>query len=106
MSGASARRSAQAQDPAIELAASLARDGDPAALDLFLRCGNDVGQGLGTLSAIFRPGRIVISGGAASYLDLFAPGIQQAISRRPPFEVPADLRAARLGDLAGAIGAA
>jgi glucokinase len=90
----------------IELAASQARDGDPAAQDLFLRYGNDVGQGLGALSAIFRPDRIVIGGGAASYLELFAPGIQQAISRRHPFEVPADLRAAGLGDLAGAIGAA
>lgn len=90
----------------IELAASRARDGDPAARDLFLRYGSDVGQGLGALSAIFRPDRIVIGGSTARYLDLFAAGIQQAVSRHPPFEVPADLHAAGLGELAGAIGAA
>jgi hypothetical protein len=28
------------------------------------------------------------------------------LSRRPPFDAPAELRAAELGDLAGAIGAA
>lgn len=90
----------------VELAASRARSGDPAAQDLFHRYGNDIGLGLGVLSAIFRPTRIVIGGSAASYLDLFSPGIHQAIIQHHPFTITADLHAAGLGDLAGAIGAA
>jgi glucokinase len=90
----------------IELAALRARNGERSARELFHRYGNDVGQGLGALATVFRPSRVVIGGSVASHLDLFLPGIQQALSRRPPFDAPAELRAAELGDLAGAIGAA
>jgi glucokinase len=90
----------------MQAAAAQAREGDQAAQDLFCQYGNDVGQGLAALTTIFRPDRVVIGGSTAAYLDLFLPGIQQAASRRPPFQINLDPRAAELGDLAGAIGAA
>lgn len=84
-----------------ELAVSRARSGDPAARELFRQHGNDIGVGLGMLPAVFGP-PASSSAAAPRYLDLFSPGIQQAIGRHHP----AELHAAGLGDLAGAIGAA
>jgi glucokinase len=61
---------------------------------------------LAVLHALYLPEVTVIGGNAAQYLDLFKEGLLRAIARTPQFSVGASIRAAALGDEAGAIGAA
>lgn len=86
--------------------AAAARDGDPRARAIFDRYGRLVGSGLATLCTIFRPDRVVIGGGAAPFLDLFLVGIRAALQRKNPYETEPEIRAAGLGAVAGAVGAA
>jgi len=83
-----------------------ARTGDPDAAAVFDVYGRRVGTGLGTLLTLVKPDRVVIGGGAARYLDLAETGIRRSLRRAPGFTAVLELRAAELGDLAGAIGAA
>jgi hypothetical protein len=48
----------------------------------------------------------VIGGGAAQYLPLLQPGIDQALNRIRPYTWQPPISAAELGEYAGAIGAA
>jgi len=86
--------------------AALAEIGDPDALKLFDIYGERVGVGVSTLMTIFRPDRLVIGGGAATYLPLFAAGFERAVARNPSFAWTPPYDAGQLGTLSGAIGAA
>ncbi|MDT7684862.1 MAG: glucokinase [Pseudonocardiales bacterium] len=83
-----------------------ARTGDPDAAAVFDVYGRRVGTGLGTLLTLLKPDRVVIGGGAARYLDLAETGMRRGLRRAPGFTAVLELRAAELGNLAGAIGAA
>ncbi|WP_445187716.1 ROK family protein [Pseudonocardia sp. Cha107L01] len=83
-----------------------ARTGDPDAAAVFDVYGRRVGAGLGTLLTLLKPDRVVIGGGAARYLDLAETGMRRSLRRAPGFTAVLELRAAELGNLAGAIGAA
>ncbi|MDT7775810.1 MAG: glucokinase, partial [Pseudonocardiales bacterium] len=83
-----------------------ARTGDPDAAAVFDVYGRRVGTGLGTLLTLLKPDRVVIGGGAARYLDLAETGMRRSLRRAPGFTAVLELRAAELGNLAGAIGAA
>lgn len=83
-----------------------ARTGDPDAAAVFDVYGRRVGTGLGTLLTLLKPDRVVIGGGAARYLGLAETGIRRSLRRAPGFTAVLELRAAELGNLAGAIGAA
>jgi len=86
--------------------ASNARTGDAGASAVFDTYGQRVGAGLGTLLTLLKPDRVVVGGGAAQYLDLTGSGIRHSLHRTPGFTSAPELRAAELGDLAGAVGAA
>ncbi|WP_458316684.1 ROK family protein [Mycolicibacterium brisbanense] len=88
-----------------ELAAA-ARSGDGAARAVFHTYGARVGLGMATLLGMFRPELVVVGGSAAQYLDLFGDGLRAQLRRSPEFAWNANVIAARLGNLAGAIGAA
>jgi glucokinase len=87
-------------------AATNARAGDAAAAALFDLYGQRVGTGLGNLLTLLKPDRVIIGGSAARYLDLTERGMQHSLDRTTGFTVALELRAAELGNLAGAIGAA
>ena len=80
--------------------------GDPEAAALFERYGRAVGIGLASLCTVFRPDRVVIGGGVTPHLELFASGLRVALARSAPYEVDAEIWAAELGAVAGAVGAA
>ena len=86
--------------------AGRARDGGAAAAQVFDTYGERVGAGLVTLLAIFRPDRVVVTGGAARFLDLFGDGLRRSLDRSPKYSPKPAVVAAELGDLSGAIGAA
>jgi glucokinase len=87
-------------------AADAARRGDAQAVRIFEHYGLQVTAGLATLLTLFRPDRVVLGGSAARYLDLYAPALQTGIARNTPYQWTPPLLPARLGDLAGAVGAA
>jgi len=86
--------------------AAQARAGDGSSRDLFRRYGALIGTGLATLLTIYRPDRVVLGGGGAQYLDLFGPGLHDALERRDEYALSPTIVAAELGSLAGAVGAA
>jgi glucokinase len=86
--------------------AAKARARDQRARDVFTAYGERVGAGAGTLLTVLRPDRVVIGGSASRYLDLFAPGLDRALTRTGPFSWQPSYAAARLGDVSGAVGAA
>ena len=59
-----------------------------------------------TLTAVFRPARVVICGSAAQYLPLSRPGLDRALTRAQPYTWAPPITAAQLGEFSGAIGAA
>jgi glucokinase len=65
--------------------ATKAAAGDQVCRRIFERYGEHVGVGLSTLTAIFRPARVVICGSPAQYLPLIKPGISRALTRAQPF---------------------
>ena len=87
-------------------AALNARAGDAEAATLFDVYGQRLGAGLGTLLTLTKPDRVLLGGSAAQYLDLAGSGIQHSLRRTAGFTTALDLRAAELGNLAGAVGAA
>ena len=86
--------------------ATKAAAGDQVCRRIFDRYGEHVGVGLSTLTAIFRPARVVICGSPAQYLPLIKPGINRALTRAQPFTWSPPIVAAALGEYSGAIGAA
>jgi glucokinase len=91
-------------DPA--RAAARARGGDPLVRALFALYGERVGHGLATLITLFRPDCLVLGGGAAQFLDLLELGISRSLERTSGYDWSVPMVPARLGSLAGAIGAA
>jgi glucokinase len=89
-----------------DAAAAAARDGDARALTTFDYYGRLVGIGLATLCTAFRPERVVIGGGAAPYVELFRGGLEAAVDRTARYTIALEVRAAELGAVAGAVGAA
>ena len=84
-----------------------AADADrPAVRETFYRYGCLVGQGLAALHTMLMPDVTVIGGGAAEVFNLFEDGLRPALARAPGFSVPVAIRVARMGDQAGAVGAA
>jgi glucokinase len=86
--------------------AAKAAAGDHLCRAIFDRYGEHVGVGLGTLTAVFRPARVVICGSPARYLPLVKPGLNRALTRAQPFTWSPPVVAAALGEHSGAIGAA
>ena len=74
--------------------------------DVFQRYGEAVGRGLGVLHTVYMPEVTVIGGSAAGSFPLFERGLHDALARASGFFVRTEVRAAQLGDLAGALGAA
>ncbi|WAP54000.1 ROK family protein [Streptomyces sp. S465] len=79
---------------------------DPAVREVFTAYGTLLGRGLAALHALYQPRVTVLGGSAATCLPLFAEGMRRALRRSPEYDVPTDIRPARLGDNAGAVGAA
>ncbi|HXB47750.1 MAG TPA: ROK family protein [Streptosporangiaceae bacterium] len=86
--------------------AAKAAAGDQLCRRIFDRYGEHVGVGLSTLTAIFRPARVVICGSPARYLPLITPGINRALTRARPFTWSPPIVGAALAEYSGAIGAA
>lgn len=87
-------------------AAEAARHGDAEASRIFEHYGRRVAAGLATLLTLFRPDRVVLGGSGARYLDLYAHAMQAGLERNAPFRWTPPILPARLGDMAGAVGAA
>jgi len=83
-----------------------ARAGDPAATGLFDQFGHHVGTGLATLLTLYKPDRVLIGGGAAPHLDLFRAAMTRQLHRSGQYEITPTFDAAKLGSIAGAVGAA
>lgn len=90
-----------------DLLAHAANLGDaPLLRRAFRDYGRLVGQGLSVLHSLYRPEVTLLGGTAAACLGLFADGLADTLARASGFAVAAEIRAAALGDEAGAIGAA
>ncbi|WP_292571525.1 ROK family protein [Mesorhizobium sp.] len=85
-------------------AASVGRN--PFIREAFDTYGSLVGRGLSILHTHYLPSVTVLGGSAAAYLHLFEEKLHRAIERTPAFAVASAIHVARLGDEAGAIGAA
>jgi glucokinase len=83
-----------------------AEAGEPVAAELLHEYSLGVGSGLAALATLFRPQTFVIGGGVTPYLAALMDGIREALTRRGPYVITADVVASELGVLAGAIGAA
>ena len=86
-----------------------ARDGDPFAQEQLASLGRWVGEGIASLTAVLDPAVVVLGGGVSEAGDLLLEPVRSHFranltgrSYRPALEV----RAARLGNKAGMIGAA
>jgi glucokinase len=86
-----------------------AREGDPTAIECFTEIGTWLGQGLADLAAILDPGAFVVGGGVAEAGELLLDPARRrfaaALTGRGHRPMPA-VRAARLGNDAGLVGAA
>ena len=101
-----------AGDPAAvtgEVVFQAAREGDPAAQELFARLGFWLGVGIASLVSLFDPELVVIGGGLAATGDLLLEPARAAMERytfaRPHRELP-PVVPALLGHEAGLVGAA
>ena len=86
-----------------------ARDGDPAAIELFEGVGHWLGLGLANLAAAFDPGLLVIGGGVSEAGDLLLTPAREAFRRSLTgrgYRPEARIERAELGNDAGFIGAA
>ncbi len=86
----------------------IAKQGDPAAIEVFSRAGHMLGIGLTNLIDIVSPTRIVIGGGIALAGDLLLKPACEVIQKRafPPKNREVNVVQAALGDLSGMFGAA
>lgn len=85
-----------------------AREGDKAAIRLFLDAGRYLGIGITSLLHILNPEAVIIGGGVAKAWDLFSPSMTGEIKKRCFREIVARTKVipASLGDNAGILGAA
>lgn len=91
------------------LITSCARDGDPAAVELFTEAGTWLGVGIANLAAALDPGLVVIGGGVSDAGELLLGPAREAYRRQLSgrgFRSEARIVRAQLGNLAGLIGAA
>ena len=86
-----------------------AREGDPAAVEIFTAMGRWLGRGIADLAAILDPSVVVIGGGVSEAGDLLLRPTQEAFAANLTgrgFRPAAPVRIAALGPDAGLIGAA
>jgi glucokinase len=91
------------------LVTQAAKDGDPAAIELFEDVGRWLGVGLANLAAAFDPGLFVIGGGVSEAGELLLTPAREAFRRQLTgrgFRPDARVVRAQLGNDAGLIGAA
>jgi glucokinase len=85
-----------------------ARDGDEAAIGVFVEAGHYLGLGLTSLVDILSPSRIAVGGGIALAGDLLLEPARRVIRQRayPPAHRAVEVVPAALGDLSGVYGVA
>lgn len=86
-----------------------AREGDPAAVEIFTAMGRWLGQGIASLAAVLDPSVVVIGGGVSEAGDLLLRPAQEAFAANLTgrgFRPAAPIRIAALGPDAGLVGAA
>ena len=86
-----------------------AREGDPAAVEIFTAMGRWLGRGIADLAAIIDPSVVVIGGGVSEAGDLLLAPAQEAFAANLTgrgFRPAAPIRLAALGPEAGLVGAA
>jgi glucokinase len=86
-----------------------ATEGDPAAAELFAEIGRWLGVGMAGLAACYDPGRFVVGGGVSEAGDLLLEPAREAFRRcltGRGYRPEAQIVGARLGNLAGLVGAA
>ncbi len=91
------------------LVTEAARDGDPAARELFVEVGHWLGVGIANLAAAVDPGTFVIGGGVSEAGDLLIVPAREAFAKTLTgrrFRPEATIVQARLGNEAGLVGAA
>ena len=91
------------------LVTQAAREGDPAAVEIYTEMGRWLGKGMANLAAVIDPTVFVIGGGVSEAGDLLLQPARQAFSESLTgrgFRPAADVRLAELGPEAGLVGAA
>ncbi|MDQ1740537.1 MAG: glucokinase [Pseudonocardiales bacterium] len=91
------------------LVTEAAREGDPAAVEIYTAMGRWLGRGLANLAAVIDPTVFVIGGGVSEAGDLLLGPARQAFRESLTgrgFRPAADILLAELGPLAGLVGAA
>ncbi|MDQ1743625.1 MAG: glucokinase [Pseudonocardiales bacterium] len=91
------------------LVTEAARDGDPAAVEIYTAMGRWLGRGLANLAAVLDPTVFVIGGGVSEAGDLLLAPARQAFGESLTgrgFRPAADILLAELGPEAGLVGAA
>ena len=86
-----------------------AREGDPAAVEIFTAMGRWLGRGIANLAAIIDPSVVVIGGGVSEAGDLLLASAREAFTANLTgrgFRPAAPIRLAALGPDAGLVGAA
>ncbi len=83
-----------------------AEQGDPLARETLHDAGRALGRVLGDLTALLAISTVVVGGGVAPALDLMRPAIDTELAARRDLVGPVEIRRARLGRHAGAMGAA
>jgi glucokinase len=91
------------------LVTEAAREGDPAAVEIYTEMGRWLGRGLANLAAVIDPTVFVIGGGVSEAGDLLLLPARQSFNESLTgrgFRPAADVRLAELGPQAGLVGAA
>lgn len=91
------------------LVTQAAREGDPAAIEIYTEMGRWLGRGLASLAAVIDPTVFVIGGGLSEAADLLLGPARQVFAESLPgrgFRPVADIKLAELGPQAGLVGAA
>jgi glucokinase len=96
------------EDLTVENISHLAKRNDPAAIKTLSQTGKILGVGLASIANIFNPQVIVLGGGVAQAgVFLIGPAKEEMLKRAMPYNASGlKIKTARLGPLAGAIGAA
>lgn len=83
-----------------------ANAGEPDPIAIFSDYGCRVADGLGTLLAVYRPGRVVLGGSAAEFLPFYRDSLDQALQGLGDWISRPTIVKTQLDDYGGAIGAA
>ena len=92
-----------------EMVTQVARDGDPAALELLEDVGRWTGEGLASLAAVLDSGLLVVGGGVSAAGDLVLEPARAAFARNLTgrgYRTPSPIVPAALGNDAGMVGVA